>query len=481
MVLVPGVLLLASVALGRAVVETQAIEASAREIALTAVAFAAGLAVILAGPVACLAAVAGLTVLQVSPRVSAGGGVDLVLADAFYCALVCWWVIRRGLAASGETGGARRSPVRGWPVLLLLCYAGLTLLYIGAVDPGRLSVSVVSWLRLVETASLGWLAAALLRTRRDVLAVLGAIALGSSVTIGLALTGAAETNVGLLQERGAGVVNPNTLGLTSGLLVVMGTFGALGPSLVHRIPLVLWGAVGIVQSQSVASLTGTGVALALGLAFLVDPSRRIVAARALRGALAVVAGLALAYGLATVIRPENLPSSRQFSDSSTAHRAVLGTAGLELVARNPLIGVGWRRSEQPDVIGDPDLNAELRDRFPTVNNAFYPDVNPGSVHNAYIQVAADLGLIGFGLFLWALISLGRGVHAVVKRVPRAGAEHAQLWFMTWGLVLVVVWWNDNPLYGGQSETVVPALLVGAIAALGAAMLPRKPAGRDAES
>jgi len=48
-----------------------------------------------------------------------------------------------------------------------------------------------------------------------------------------------------------------------------------------------------------------------------------------------------------------------------------------------------------------------------------------------------------------------------------------LWFMAWGLVLVAVWLNDNPLYGGQPEPVIPALLVGAIAALGAAGPPLK--------
>jgi O-antigen ligase len=464
-VLVPGLLLLVSVALGRAVVETQAIEATARDIALTAVAVAAGLAVILSGPVACFAAVAGLTVVQVTPQVSAGGGVDLAPADAFYCALVCWWVIRRGVLAAGETGGARRSPVRGGPVLLFLCYAGLTLLYVGAVDPGRLSVSFVSWLRLVETASLGWLAAAFLRTRRDVIVVLGAIALAGAVTIGLALTGAASTDAGLLDVRGGGVVNPNTLGLVSGLLVLMATFGALGPSLLHRVPLALWGAVGVLQSRSVGSLVGTLVALVLGLAFMVAPQKRIVTASVLRGALAVVAGLALAYGVAAVIRPENLPTSQEFHQSSAGQRTVLAAAGLELTERHPLIGVGWRRSEEPEVIGDDELNAVLRARFPETPSDYFPDVSPASVHNAYIQVAADLGLIGVGLFLFMLASLGRDINNVLKRVPRAAPERAPLWFMAWGLALVLIWKNDNPIYGGQAETVIPFLFVGAISGL----------------
>jgi O-antigen ligase len=463
-VLVPACLLLVSVGLGRAVVETQAIDASARDIALTLVAVAAGLAVILSGPVACLAAVAAVTVVQVAPHAAAGGGVDLGPADVFFCALVCWWVIRRGLLVADSAGTARRSPVRGWPVLLFLCYAGLTLLYVAAVDPGRLSVSFVSWLRLVETASLGWLAAAFLRTRRDVIVVLGAIALAGAVTIGLAVTGAART-AGLLDVRGGGVINPNTLGLISGLLVLMAIFGGLGPSLLHRVPLALWGTVGLLQSRSVGSLVGTLVALVLALAFMVPHQKRIVTASALRGALAVVAGLALAYSVATVIRPENLPTSQEFHQSSAGQRTVLGAAGLELTERHPLIGVGWRRSDQPDVIGDPELNAELRARFPETPSAFFPDVNPASVHNAYIQVAAELGLIGLGLLLLMLASLGRDINNVLKRVPRAAPEHAPLWFLAWGLVLVLIWKNDNPIYGGQADTLIPVVLVGAIAGL----------------
>jgi O-antigen ligase len=465
---------LASITVGRAVVETQAIPARVTEIALAAVGVGAALAVMFSGPVGCLAAIAALTVLPLLPDAAVGGGVDLDPADAFYAALVVWWVIR-AVGKGGQRADARpRNLLPGGPVLLFLAYVGLTLFYVAAVDPGRLSVSSVSWLRLLETASLGWLAVSFLQTRRDVTIVLGAIALAGAIAVVLALGGGtAEADAGPLGVRGGGLLNPNSLGLVSGLLVLMGAFGALGPSLFHRVPLALWGAVGLVQAQSVGSLVGTSVALVLGLTFMVAPARRIVAVRAVRFAIALGVGVALAYGLAAVIRPENLPTSQQFSDSSAGQRTVLAAAGLELVERHPLIGVGWRRSEEPEVIGDPDLNAELRARFSTTNSDLFPDVSPSSVHNAYVQVAADLGLVGFGIFLFMLGSLGRGITEILKRVPRATPERSQLWFMAWGLVLVVIWWNDNPLYGGQSETVLPALFVGAIGGLAGAMTDKR--------
>jgi O-antigen ligase len=464
--LVPGGLLLASVAVGRAVVETQAIEAQPLEIAITALGAMLAAAVMLAGPVACLAAIAALTVLRLLPTFPVGSGVDLFAGDLFFAALVAWWLIRirRPGAQHASTDG--QSSFRwGW-VLIFLGYAGLTLLYVGSIDPDRLPVSSVSWLRLVQTASLGWFAATFLRTRRDVTVVLSAIVAAGAIAIVLAVAGgAAEADAGPLGLRGGGVVNPNELGLVSGLMLLIAAFGALGASFLHRLPLAALAAVGLIQSQSVASLVGTSVALLVGLAFMVAPPRRILATGTLRSMAALGVALAVAYGLAAVIRPTNLPTSENLRDSSTGARAVLAVAGLEIAERNPVIGVGWRRSETPEVIGDPDLNRELRARFPATRNDYFPDVSPASVHNAYVQILADLGVIGLGLLLVMVVSLARSIMAALERVRRGTPEWAQLGCLAWGLVLILVWWNDNPLYGGQTESVTPALFVGAIAGL----------------
>jgi O-antigen ligase len=466
-VLVAAFLMLASVALGRAVVETQAIHASPAQIALVIAGVVAATAVMLAGPVACIAAIAGLTVLRLLPGISPGGGVDLLAPDAFFAALVCWWLLETAGLTSQRSARGMGTRLHGAPILVFLAYVGVTVVYVAAIDPGRLAVSFVSWLRVIETVSLGWLVAVYIRTRRDVTVVLGAIALAGAIAVVLALAGAAgEADAGPLGVRGGGVVNPNTLGLVSGLLVLMGAFGALGQSPLHRVPLALWGVIGLVQSQSVGSLVGTCVALLLGLAFIIPPSERILVGHASRAAVAVAAGVAVAFCVTAAIRPENLPTSQQFRDSSAGQRTVLAAAGLEIVERNPVIGVGWRRSEQPEVSGDPDLNAELRARFPQTRNDFFPDVSPASVHNAYIQVAADLGLIGLALLATVFVSLARDIRRVLERLSPGTRERSQIWFFTWGLVLVAIWWNDNPLFGGQAETVIPAIFVGTIAALG---------------
>jgi O-antigen ligase len=464
--LVHACLVLVSLAVGRAVVETQAIDAGAPEIALAAVGVMAGLVIMLTGPVACIAAIVVLTVLRLLPQVSLTGGVDLFAADAFYGALVCWWAIEAARPGVRRAEPLVRSTVRSGAVMVFLGYVGLTLMYVAAIDPGRLPVSFVSWLRLLETASLAWLAATFLRTRQDVTVMLSAIAVAGVVAVGLALAGgSSDAGAGPLGLRGGGFINPNELGLVSGLMVLMATFRALGPSPLHRWPLALLGAAGLVQSQSVGSLVGTSVALLLGLAFIVAPRGRIIRVGVLRAAVALGIAVALAYGLAAVIRPSNLPTSENFQRSSAGARTVLAAAGIELVERNPLIGVGWRRSEEPAVIGDPDLNKELRARFRGTSSNYFPDISPASVHNAYVQVAADLGLIGLGLLIVMFVSLGRDINGVLRRTERRTPEWDQLWFLAWGLVLIVVWWNDNPIYGGQTETVVPAFFIGAIAGL----------------
>ena len=51
-------------------------------------------------------------------------------------------------------------------------------------------------------------------------------------------------------------------------------------------------------------------------------------------------------------------------------------------------------------------------------------------------------------------------------MPRRTIEWRQLSCLACGLLLILVWLNDNPLYGGQAETVALAAIVGSIAGLG---------------
>ena len=86
----------------------------------------------------------------------------------------------------------------------------------------------------------------------------------------------------------------------------------------------------------------------------------------------------------------------------------------------------------------------------------------GSVHNAYIEVAAEEGLIG----LVALVVVALVVRRRVRRLRARTRDPAILATLRWAtlvLIVVLIWWNDNPLYGAQPETVLAALALGTLA------------------
>jgi hypothetical protein len=455
-------LLLVALACGRLVVETQSIDAATLPLTLGTIAALAALTVMFIGPVACLAALAGLSMVTQLPSLAIVPGVDLRPADAFYLGLLGWTISRLLQPAPLRQAAPA---LRSAPVLVFLGFAGLTLLYVVAVDPAAARGSVVSWLRLVQTVSVAFLAAFFLISTRDVKVVLIAVAVAGVAIVLIGITGIGAGSAGV-SDRAGGVAGPNTVGLISGLLVLMAVVGALGPQLVYRVPLALVGAVGLVEARSIGSIVATSVAviLALGLASSTRPG--VAGLRAAKVLIAVVLALGLAYGVASAVRPGDLPGSEGFRSSSAWHRTVVGSAGVELALRNPVFGVGWRRSSNPDVIGDPDIATDLRARFSTTKEEFFPDVEATSVHNTYVQVAADLGFIGLALLIVVLWTLGRDIARLIAQVPPKTELWRLLWFLAWGIVLVLIWLNDNPLFGGQAETVVLAVLVGAVAGLG---------------
>jgi O-antigen ligase len=157
------------------------------------------------------------------------------------------------------------------------------------------------------------------------------------------------------------------------------------------------------------------------------------------------------WGFVNVARPEIVADP--FS-SSTAGRLVLGVAGMELFYDSPIVGVGWRQSSNPELIASPEVIGPLRAQFPGVSRNLFPNTTVETgVHNAYIQVLAELGLIGAGLSLFAAFKLNRRL----KRMPRDPLGN----FYRLALFGILVWWNDNPLYGGQTESISFFLLIGA--------------------
>ncbi len=175
----------------------------------------------------------------------------------------------------------------------------------------------------------------------------------------------------------------------------------------------------------------------------------------------VIVGL----GAAMALRPSNLPTSAGFGGSTTVHRVVLADAGLELFQRHPLFGIGWQQA--PVEVGSPAVSAALHKRFGAgINQQFIPETGRTTeLHNSYIQVLAEAGIVGFLLLLAVLIALGRGIAKVLRSVRSNHRLYVAARAAVVLLVVIMVWWNDNTLYGAQPESVLAATFLGILAAV----------------
>jgi O-antigen ligase len=375
------------------------------------------------------------------------------VTDVFFGFLAGWTLLlrRRQGRAAARIGQAQL----GW--------------FIGALGASMLpaligsggEVHFVGWLRFAQTVSLAWLVPYAVRTTKDARFILRAVVLFSSFEIVRSVL--AEGAWRGLGDRLRGENGPDITGLLAAILVVAAVRGSVAPSRFARILLGLIGVAGLALTQSIGSIIATGIGLVLfgGLRNVRGEreSRLLIPAR-----VAVVMG---AVALAVVfVRPENVPGADGYTQSTTAHRLIVGTAGVELFLAHPLTGVGWQHSDDPQVIGSRDIGDRLREIFRgDYNPGFFPDVQAASVHNAWIQVFAEAGIVGGAALVLAAVALTRGIRKVLRQSAANPEVYELAALATTILVVILVWWNDNPLYGAQPETVLAATMIGLLAAL----------------
>lgn len=226
----------------------------------------------------------------------------------------------------------------------------------------------------------------------------------------------AATGVGLLQIFGvhiadawaAGRRQPSFLGHSdfaalSALAVAIGLAAVL---LANR--RVGWvgvgtGAIGLMLAGATAGLIGTAAGAA-GLLYAISRRRRIVVRDVVVSGLVVAivgAGVLIlrAGDFEHFLRFVHLKGREtQTSNIETySHHTLLAYIGYRIWRDQPVAGAGWQASNEPETV-DPQLPAAHR-KFPDVAPLAFPTrEHEWGVQNAYIQSAADLGLIG--LLLW---------------------------------------------------------------------------------
>jgi O-antigen ligase len=411
---------------------------------------------VIQGPEWCLLGLIAAVVLGFSNDSAQLGSIDIRVPDVFLVALACWVVVVR--ARHGQRGWiAGRRLFALW--LLALGFSIYPLLVQGTTDVG----SLIGWIRLVATFGLVWFVPYALFQRRDVEFLLGGIALITTAEIVIAIVGSGVSGFG--GSRLAGGNGPNTTGLIAAIVIVLALHGPVPRRRALRLGMLAIGVLGLLLSRSLGSTTAAVVAVGIYGIISVDARRtdnpRSQLIVPLRLLLMVVVGLTVAFAL----RPGNLPLSSQFGKSTTAHRGVLAYGGLELFRQEPVFGIGWQRA--PEEIGSPEVNAALRARFgDAVNPLFIPEEGRTTeIHNSYVQVLAEAGLVGFFLMVAVMITMGRGIRRILQSLRWNRALYVSARCAVVGIVVVLVWWNDNTLYGAQPETVLCATFLGLLATM----------------
>lgn len=355
---------------------------------------------------------------------------------------------------------------------------GLFLLWVVAsVGYGRLLSSsypatthAVSAAKFLEYALVAPSVPLLVRTFADWVALLWSLTLWS----------ATATVVGLAQFLGADLAHPGPVGqrqpsflgeldfsALSVAVLVIGIVALLAPRRELSRPLaataLVSGAVGLVVGGAVAAVIGLVTALvALGI---VLAARRTLPVRR----LAAVAGVAAVVVLGAVaLRAKDIQAFARFVGSSPAtqtraahvqtysQRTLLTWIGFEIWKRHPLLGVGWQGSNEPADF-EPVLPAARR-RFPALAAIAFPGPSPSrryGVQDAWVQTLADLGIVGF--VLWVALFASAAWPAARSALRTGGAVP----LLALGGIGALVWlWASDNLVAGIPLDALTALLFG---------------------
>jgi len=264
------------------------------------------------------------------------------------------------------------------------------------------------------------------------------------------------------------------LGALGGAAMAVGFLGVLWPGSVTRwvwIAGLAGGAFDVIISSGVAAQIGVVAAAVAAVAVaarrhLANDWRRV----GLVVAVTIVAGLGVGalrvgdfeqyakyVGVATADKETNQ------AVQTYAHRELIYYIGLRIWRDRPILGAGWQSFREPQVYG-PFLDAAHR-RFPDQPELAFPapDRKYG-IDNAYIQVLAELGLVGLVLFLALLVV---GVVLGAARALRAPPLRGQLAFvgLLW-LLAVMGTWAGQGLGAGSAFVALSWCGLGLIAAAG---------------
>ena len=353
----------------------------------------------------------GIAVWVALSYLSSLGKVGLALSGGtMLLALAALGTLRRG----AEPRLAGRGLLLA-PFFLLLAWFAVSLVW--SEDPSLGADMLVEW---VQTGVILLAVAVTVRTARDVRLILASLVIGPvlSVIVGVAndgLTGApatvdTATSVGGRLIGGEGDPNFLALAIVPAIVLVAVLCG--------RRPAARWAAVvatgvlvvGLVATQSRGGLVAAAAACVAAMAFMAGQRWKVIL---LAASVVAVGGIYLAVNEAPLDRILGA------KDQGGTGRTELWGVAWNVANDHPLVGVGLnnftvyapRYADRPGLLRYADLIAE----------------KPHVVHNTYLEIAVESGIVGFLLLAGAVAACLRAVATAVRMFDRRGdRELAQL-------------------------------------------------------
>jgi O-antigen ligase len=318
------------------------------------------------------------------------------------------------------------------------------------VSPGYpLSKHAITAAKYIEYALLAPAIALLVRTRRDVVVLLWAIAVWS----------AAASVVGVAQFFGASIFSAANPGSRQGSFLSISDFAALSAAALlialaaialPRLGLgralitvaAVAGVLGVTVAAAVASILGIATAVVVLLAVGFVRGGRLTWQRTLGlAALVGVVGVGVpAYrggdleSFARFVGATNESSATQKTVQTYSHHTLLVWIGLQIWKDHPVLGAGWQASEDPATF-EPHLRAAHR-RFPTEPPLAFPSpTRLYGVQNAWVQTLSDLGVVGFALLVAMFGAVIRCAWRAMRAVTDPAAPIGLAWTVLAGWLL----------------------------------------------
>jgi putative inorganic carbon (HCO3(-)) transporter len=343
--------------------------------------------------------------LLFSSNLEAWRGVRPIVFELLALALV-------GLALAGASGPTAPRRIVAFlrtgpnlPILLLVLYAGLSVFWSSARE-----FSYAEWVRLACGAGLYFVLAAALQQRWQITRVVDGVIAAAIATSLFGLVAYGESGSASVtssfgnKQLFAGfmvLLVPLLLALSFSDLELKHRIAARGAA-IRQVAASL-SVTALLLSQNRSSWVGVLVAvILLGVLTLRGaPLHRLTRSRhRIVAPLAILLGsvgiFMLISGTGPVVKARAITLAEASQDSSFAWRLDLWQGAAALIRERPL--VGWGIGTFPLELSHAWDGARPRE---VVRKVTGPTLSE-QAHNEYLQLAADLGLIGLGLHLWIL-------------------------------------------------------------------------------